>query len=65
MSKFTSLDERLHDYVVAVGVRENPILARLRAETTMTAGWIAERLGMRTRRSLNHLLYRRRKSRRE
>ena len=33
MSKFTTLDERLHDYVVAVGVRENPVLARLRAET--------------------------------
>ena len=33
MSKFTSLDERLHDYVVAVAVRENAILARLRAET--------------------------------
>ena len=39
--------------------------ARLRAETTMTAGWIAERLGMGTRGYLNHLLYRRRKSRPE
>lgn len=38
------------------------VAARLRAETTMTAGWIAERLGMGTRGYLNHLLYRRRKS---
>jgi hypothetical protein len=30
----------------------------LRAETTMTVGWIAERLGMGTRSHLNHLLYR-------
>ena len=36
------------------------LAARLRAETTMTAGWIAERLGMGTRGYLNHLLYRRR-----
>ena len=35
---------------------------RLRAETTMTVGWIAARLGMGTRGHLNHLLYRRRKS---
>lgn len=41
------------------------LAGRLRAETTMTAGWIAERLGMGTRGYLNHLLYRRRKSRRE
>lgn len=38
------------------------LAARLRAETTMTAGWIAERLGIGTRGHLNHLLYRRRKS---
>ena len=35
---------------------------RLRAETTMTVGWIAERLGMGTRGHLNHLLYRQRKA---
>jgi putative transposase len=39
------------------------LAARLRAETTMTVGWIAERLGMGTRGYLNHLLYRLRKSR--
>jgi caffeoyl-CoA O-methyltransferase len=33
MSKFTPLDERLHEYVIAVGTREHPALARLRAET--------------------------------
>jgi caffeoyl-CoA O-methyltransferase len=33
MSKFTRIDERLHDYLVSVGVREHPALARLRAET--------------------------------
>ena len=32
-----------------------------KAETTMTVGWIAERLAMGTRGYLNHLLYRRRK----
>jgi hypothetical protein len=37
------------------------LAARLRAETTMTAGWISERLAMGTRGYLNHLLYRRRK----
>ena len=37
------------------------LAARLRAETTVTAGWIAERLAMGTRGYLNHLLYRRRK----
>ena len=37
------------------------LTARLRAETTMTVGWIAERLAMGTRGYLNHLLYRRRK----
>jgi len=37
------------------------LAARLRAETTMTVGWIAERLEMGTRGYLNHLLYRRRK----
>lgn len=38
------------------------LAARLRAETTMTAKWIAERLGMGSRGYLNHLLYRRRRS---
>ncbi len=37
------------------------LAARLRAETTMTVGGIAERLAMGTRGYLNHLLYRRRK----
>jgi predicted transcriptional regulator len=37
------------------------LAARLRAETTMTVGWIAERLAMGTRGYLNHLLCRRRK----
>jgi hypothetical protein len=37
------------------------LAARLRAETTMAVGWIAERLAMGTRGYLNHLLYRRRK----
>jgi hypothetical protein len=32
------------------------LAARLRAETTMTAGWIAERLAMGTRGYLNHLV---------
>lgn len=41
------------------------LAARLRAETTMTVGWIAERLGMGSRGYLNHLLYRRRKFSRE
>ena len=41
------------------------LAARLRAAMTMTAGWIAERLGMGTRGYLNHLLYRRRKAGRE
>ena len=31
------------------------LAARLRAETTMTVGWIAERLAMATRGYLNHL----------
>lgn len=39
------------------------LAARLRAETTMTVVWIAERLGMGTRGYLNHLLYLRRKFR--
>ena len=38
------------------------LAARLRAETTMTVGWIAERLEMGTRGYLNHLLHHRRKS---
>ena len=37
------------------------LAVRLRAATTMTVGWIAERLGMGTRGYLNHLLYRQRK----
>ena len=37
------------------------LAARLRAETTMTVGWIAEHLAMGTRGYLNHLLYRQRK----
>ena len=37
------------------------LAARLRAEKTMTVGWIAECLAMGTRGYLNHLLYRRRK----
>ena len=37
------------------------LAARLRAETTMTVGWIGERLAMGTLGYLNHLLYRRRK----
>ncbi len=37
------------------------LAARLRVETTMTVGWIAERLAMGTRGYLNHLLYRRMK----
>ncbi|PYK97732.1 MAG: transposase [Verrucomicrobia bacterium] len=41
------------------------LAARLRAETTMTVGWIAERLGMGSRGYLNHLLYLRRKARDE
>lgn len=41
------------------------LAARLRAETTMTLGWIAERLGMGTRGYLSQLLYRRRRSERE
>jgi len=38
------------------------LAARLRVETTMTVGWIAQRLSMGTRGYLNHLLYRRRKA---
>jgi REP element-mobilizing transposase RayT len=38
------------------------VAARLRTETTMTVGWIAERLTMGTRGHLNQLLYRRRKA---
>ena len=37
------------------------LTARLRSETTMRVGWIAERLAMSTRVYLNHLVYRRRK----
>ena len=46
-------------------VEKVALAARLRAETTMTAGWIAQRLGLGSRGYLNHLLYRRRKSRQE
>jgi REP element-mobilizing transposase RayT len=42
--------------------RKVALAARLRAETTLTVGWIAARLGMGTRGYLNHLLYRLRKS---
>ena len=38
------------------------LAVRLRAETTLTVKWIAERLGMGTRGHLNHLLYRKRKT---
>lgn len=38
------------------------IAARLRAETTLSVAWIAERLGMGTRGYLNHLLYLHRKN---
>ena len=38
------------------------LAVRLRVETTLTVGWIAERLGMGTRGHLNHLLYRQRKT---
>ena len=41
------------------------LAGRLRAETTITVGWIAERRAMGTRGYLNHLLYRRRKLGRE
>ena len=41
------------------------VVTRLRAETTMTVGWIAERLGMGSRGYLNHPLYRGKKSRQE
>ena len=45
------------------GDQKKPALAvRWRAETTMTAGWIAERLEMGTGGYLNHQLYQRRKS---
>jgi hypothetical protein len=43
-------------------VKKGRMAARLRAETTMTVDWIAERLDMGSRGYLNHLLYRRRKS---
>lgn len=42
--------------------RRAGVLALWRAETTMTVGWIAKRLGMRTRGHLNHLLDRHRTS---
>jgi hypothetical protein len=37
------------------------LAARLRAETTMTVGWIPKHLAMGTRDYLNHLVYRRKK----
>jgi putative transposase len=50
----------------AKGDAEKVALAvRLRAETTLTVGWIAQRLRMGTRGHLNHLLYRRRKAGRD
>ena len=39
-----------------------PLAALLRPETTLSVGWIAERLEMGTRGHLIHLLYRLRKS---
>jgi len=33
MSKYTSVDDAIHDYILRVSVRENPLLARLREET--------------------------------
>ncbi len=33
MSKFTALDERLHDYLVAHGARQDDVLRRVQAET--------------------------------
>jgi hypothetical protein len=50
------LKNRPKGYLVKVALVE-----RLRAETTTTVGWVAERLAMVTRGYLNHLLYRRRK----
>jgi hypothetical protein len=44
------------------GAEKVALVARLRAETTMTVGWIAERLRMGSRGYLNPLLYLRRKS---
>jgi len=41
---------------------ERALEERLRAETTMTVSWIAERLEKGTRGHLNHLLYRQRKA---
>ena len=34
MSKYTSLDDDLHAYMVSVGVRQDEVLARIQAETT-------------------------------
>jgi hypothetical protein len=44
------------------GGKSGEIPARLRAKTTMTMGWFAERLAMGSRSYLNHLLYHQRKS---
>ena len=33
MSKFTAVDDTIHDYILSVSVREHPLLARLREET--------------------------------
>ena len=53
------------DYVHLNPARAKRLAARLRAETTMTARWIAECLGIGSRGYLKHLLYRRRKAREE
>jgi len=47
------------------GLEKVALAARLRGETTLTVGWIVERLGMGTRGYLNHLLYRHRKADRD
>ena len=53
----TELNARLHGDPAKVD-----LAVRLRRETTMTVGGIAERLSKRTRGYLNHLLYLHRKS---
>jgi hypothetical protein len=46
-------DPELHAYYAKGDAGKVAVAARLRAETTMTVGWIAERLGMGTRGHLN------------
>ena len=41
MPKFTPLDDRLYDYMLAHRSREDPILAELRSETRETLGRLA------------------------